>query len=309
MVSCCPQRPIATGDSRSTKDLFNKEWESVKKIKDVRGELSKYDRFVPVIGKNENFLKTRQELFNLGIYPGVEYRILDILLFNGNSPISLSTLRNNTLQGENKKDLSSFSNIRQANITLLVRPAYPLIPQLERPWPVSIELQRIPYVLTRGAYNMVTVLGSGSIALTFFFTAFILSQFVTFSCVNSKSMMPTIQPKDVILVEKITPALKKVAGFQFPSNSIVFFTPPPLFTSYLENNQLPPIPSKDLIVKRIKSTPQVTESPVCLSVLGDNAPASLDSRYWGCLPVDNIVGSPLLRIYPFNRFGFLKSVP
>jgi signal peptidase I len=36
-------------------------------------------------------------------------------------------------------------------------------------------------------------------------------------------------------------------------------------------------------------------------VLGDNRPASSDSRYWGDVPSDDIVGKVVLRAYPFNQ--------
>lgn len=37
-------------------------------------------------------------------------------------------------------------------------------------------------------------------------------------------------------------------------------------------------------------------------VLGDNGESSLDSRYWGLLPVEYVVGRPLARIFPPDRF-------
>jgi hypothetical protein len=41
-------------------------------------------------------------------------------------------------------------------------------------------------------------------------------------------------------------------------------------------------------------------------VLGDNSDVSIDSRCWGVLPAENIVGRPLLRVLPFSRFGAVK---
>ena len=37
--------------------------------------------------------------------------------------------------------------------------------------------------------------------------------------------------------------------------------------------------------------------------VGDNAEVSIDSRVWGVLPRDNVVGRPLLRVLPLSRFG------
>jgi signal peptidase I len=38
-------------------------------------------------------------------------------------------------------------------------------------------------------------------------------------------------------------------------------------------------------------------------VMGDNRKESADSRYWGILPAADIIGPPILRIYPFNQIN------
>jgi signal peptidase I len=40
-------------------------------------------------------------------------------------------------------------------------------------------------------------------------------------------------------------------------------------------------------------------------VMGDNRPASRDSRYFGPIPESSVVGRVFVRIWPPNRLGFL----
>ena len=42
-------------------------------------------------------------------------------------------------------------------------------------------------------------------------------------------------------------------------------------------------------------------------VLGDNRAESADSRYWGILPRKDIVGEPLVRLYPFNQLALFPG--
>jgi signal peptidase I len=42
-------------------------------------------------------------------------------------------------------------------------------------------------------------------------------------------------------------------------------------------------------------------------VLGDNRDGSSDSRHWGTVPLENIVGKVLLRYWPFSEFTFLSG--
>jgi len=50
----------------------------------------------------------------------------------------------------------------------------------------------------------------------------------------------------------------------------------------------------------------ITIPPDSYFVMGDNRPASADSRYWGFLPKKNIIGKAFLRIWPLTKFG---SIP
>jgi len=39
--------------------------------------------------------------------------------------------------------------------------------------------------------------------------------------------------------------------------------------------------------------------------MGDNRENSQDSRYFGPIPTDSIIGRAFVRMFPFNRFGSL----
>ena len=41
----------------------------------------------------------------------------------------------------------------------------------------------------------------------------------------------------------------------------------------------------------------------CIFVMGDNRTGSLDSREFGCIPLDKVEGRVSIRIWPLNKFG------
>ena len=68
-----------------------------------------------------------------------------------------------------------------SSLFVVVRPAYPLIPELERDdWPVSVPLDAIPFCLTRGTYNVLTVVVSSALAFSLFLIAWVFSNLVEF---------------------------------------------------------------------------------------------------------------------------------
>lgn len=43
-------------------------------------------------------------------------------------------------------------------------------------------------------------------------------------------------------------------------------------------------------------------------VMGDNRAGSSDSRIWGSLPKENIIGRPILRLFPLNKIGVWPGI-
>lgn len=307
------------------KALLSREWDfpviyerssSQYQLRDIRKLLSQYDRFVPVIGRRkDSFFKKRQELFDMGLYPGVEYLIKDIFI----APVPTNLTITNMDCAKSLPDMSqvifgeeSIAGNSNASVFLLVRPAYPLIQVLEREWPVLVALDRIPFCLSRGAYNTLTVATSISLALSVLLVAWTASQLVSFSVVNTRSMAPAILPKDVILVEKVSPPLKRLFGAPVArSGQVIFFKEPPRMHALIEERGLPEV-GDALLVKRVAGYEAARAGggggrggggERCVSVQGDNERVSLDSRQFGCFSEELVVGTPLLRIFPPNRVG------
>lgn len=46
-----------------------------------------------------------------------------------------------------------------------------------------------------------------------------------------------------------------------------------------------------------------------LMVFGDNSRDSYDSRGWGYVPIENVVGRAMFRYWPLSRIGLIKGVP
>jgi signal peptidase I len=152
--------------------------------------------------------------------------------------------------------------------------------------------------------------------------------------VSGQSMFPTFDTGHYLIVNKISYEL----GAAIKRNSVVVFKFPP-------SAGVPQEDGKDLI-KRIIGIPgdTVTEigNVVTISnatdpagvtldqsyvgaaeqmpgnftatlkpgeyfVMGDNRANSYDSRYWGVLPREDIIGEPVLRLWPLSKIGILPG--
>lgn len=274
---------------------------------------------VPVLTQ----LSQRPRMFAFGAYPGVEFRILRIL----------------------HKGNERFTSCPGCDYELI--PIYPLVKQLMRSWPVTVPENEIPKLYTQNMYNAVSALGSLSVAFFSLCTAFVLSQAVSLFFIPSRSMDPTLQVGDVLLVEKVTP---RIFHQQQKIGDVVLFSPPSKLRDIVAANG-GKLTSRDLFVKRIAAEsgddvsidalgkvlvnqkPAVGRRDLCqdeplrliekyvkareqqqmetdqVFVMGDCSSVSIDSRVWGPLQSSEIVGKPILRIWPLERFGRIQSLP
>jgi signal peptidase I len=294
---------------------------------------------VPVLTK----LSQRPRMFELGVYPGVEYRIMRI-----HSPAAKSNVRIDLASPDSSEDLF----YSRPGVLFDLKPIYPLVRQLERHWPVTVSETEIPRLYTPGQYNIVSALGSVLTALAGLALAFFISQGISLYYIPSRSMEPTLQVGDVLLVEKISP---RISHTGYHAGDIVLFHPPkPLQDLVTRSGGR--VDDRDLFVKRIAAEPgdrfrvdpqgrvqiataagaprqhldlcaaspeveplglllqylpphglETLVPPNQWEVLGDCGAVSIDARVWGELPTENIVGRPLLRLWP--HLGAIPPLP
>ncbi|MEK7535815.1 MAG: signal peptidase I [Patescibacteria group bacterium] len=111
--------------------------------------------------------------------------------------------------------------------------------------------------------------------------------------VNGASMSPTFENGDYLIVDELTfrvrdPKQNEVIIFKYPKDPSKFF------------------------IKRVIGLPGDTVDGDVLEadeyfVEGDNRNASSDSRIWGPVPRDLIVGRPILRLLPINMLDLLPG--
>lgn len=145
--------------------------------------------------------------------------------------------------------------------------------------------------------------------------------------IPSGSMIPTLDVGDRILVDKLSVELGTInrgdiVVFRHPPKALTTCAPPvePIFIKRVIGLPGDVLTSKGSTIyvngKALKESWQTT-SPFGPAIghvvvpanhyfmMGDNRGESCDSRYWGTVPRSAIIGKAFLRIWPFNRIGFL----
>jgi signal peptidase I len=144
--------------------------------------------------------------------------------------------------------------------------------------------------------------------------------------IPSASMLPTLELGDRLVVEKISYKLHPPAY----SDIVVFAVPPQLQAEGYQADQAfikraIGLPGDRISVKNgrvyrndvalVEPYVTVTPKPEDISnitipaneifVMGDNRNNSNDSRYWGTLPMQNLIGKAVWRFFPLTRWGKL----
>jgi signal peptidase I len=144
--------------------------------------------------------------------------------------------------------------------------------------------------------------------------------------IPSGSMEPTLQIGDRIVVSKLSVEL----GTIHRGDILVFKAPPAVLNDCGDNvtdlvKRVIGLPGEHLSSKG--NTIYVNRKPLAQPwahneplerhignvtvpanhyfMMGDNQPASCDSRFWGSIPRSSIIGKAFFRLWPLDRIGFL----
>jgi len=145
--------------------------------------------------------------------------------------------------------------------------------------------------------------------------------------VSGSSMVPTFENGQYLVVDEIsyllgTPKRDDVVVFRNPNDTKVFFIkriiglPGETVDVKSSENQVI-ITNKEhpngfklnqsFIVNTGGIDAHMTLENDQYFVMGDNRPASSDSRYWGSVPKNLLIGRVFLRLLPFNKIGILPG--
>jgi signal peptidase I len=171
-----------------------------------------------------------------------------------------------------------------------------------------------------------------TLALTLFIF-FVIQNFVAQPYkVQQQSMEQTLEPEQYVLVDKLTPKFDT-----YKRGDIVVFTPP---EDWVEDNGTPFIKrvigvggdTVEVEEGRVLVNGTMIEEPYVYSedgvpqdtdadpdqsswtipegelfLMGDHRKNSADSRAFGPVPVDNVIGRAWLRYWPLDTFGVLET--
>jgi signal peptidase I len=160
-----------------------------------------------------------------------------------------------------------------------------------------------------------------TILVAFILALIIRAFFVQVFWIPSGSMEPTLEINDRIVVNKVVyhfrePERQEVVVFRQvapeggPKRDIikrVMGLPGEEFEIkdgivYINGNA---VDEKHPMNRDFADFGPIVVPPEAYFVMGDNRPASADSRYWGFLPRENLIGPAFIRIWPLTKFSLI----
>lgn len=351
---------------------------AIKSVKDAKESPRTFragEVIVPTRGDDNGDTSTapndeaKRRLEQLGIYPGVDYRVMTLTDSAGCSIFTTESLPTSKERQEAKLALRPVG-------WRLHQQMWSQRGKKVTDWPVEVEAGLLSdTTLTRfspGAFlpRLRSLISRDAAAFVFFLMiatapvplALVGREFISFYEIPSASMDPTLQRGDVLLVEKLPGAFDRTKR-----GDVVLFKPPLSLQEIIgaraaaggQGSKKPgmgfgsgvnPLGGQSLFVKRVVGMPgdvDITmddatkdvsvsgkpavgprrdlceDEPLRLIdrllqdgkgknierlgedeayVLGDCKDVSVDSRVFGTLPKDNIIGRPVARIWPLSRF-------
>lgn len=132
-----------------------------------------------------------------------------------------------------------------------------------------------------------------AVIIVFLFRTWVAQPFI----VSGSSMEPTFGNGDYLIIDELSyhfrdPQKGEVIIFHYPLNPSKFFI-----------KRIAYVPGETVEMDGEKTTLKENE----YFVLGDNSSKSSDSRIWGTLKEDLIVGRAFLRLWPLNKINFLPG--
>lgn len=132
-----------------------------------------------------------------------------------------------------------------------------------------------------------------AVVIVFLFRTWVAQPFI----VSGSSMEPTFQNGNYLIVDEISyrfhgPEKGDVIIFRYPRDPSKFFI-----------KRVAYLPGETVEINGEKRVLGENE----YYVLGDNSPQSSDSRYWGTLNKDLVVGRAFLRLWPITKLDILPG--
>ena len=145
--------------------------------------------------------------------------------------------------------------------------------------------------------------------------------------VSGASMVPTFESGDYLVIDQLTyrfrePERGEVIVFKYPNNPSKYFIKRiiglPGETVSIDGGVITiknvEHPDGIVLEETYETLPLEAHSTYELEVgeyfvLGDNRPVSSDSRVWGALPREDIVGRPVIRLFPLSSIDTFPGLP